>query len=173
MLKSKKSSLIKNEKGMAIFEMIPIIVVIVLLINFSLGFFGAVHTGIMNSISARNYAFSTFNHRANLTYFRSTRNAEIHYKAYGMRFHGTRDEAMNSGDNWTATKRKIAFFDFAGSQPEAGGSKGDHNNQTKAICDYDSVNPAKCANPKNDKVNVSPVWIKTSYGICLKADCRA
>lgn len=168
MLKSKKSSRIGNEKGMAIFEMIPIIVVIVLLINFSLGFFGAVHTGILNSIAARNYAFSTFNHRANLTYFRSTRNAEIHYKNYGMRIHGTRDEQMSSGDNWAATKRKIDFFDFKGRAETAGG-KNEHNNQVNnAVCDFGAQG---CTNPRNDRVSVNPIWIKTSYGICLNAAC--
>ncbi|MDG0814827.1 hypothetical protein [Bdellovibrio svalbardensis] len=171
MLKSKKSSQrnspLNNEKGMAIFEMIPIIVIIVLLINFSLGFFGAVHTGIMNSMAARNYAFSTFNHRANLTYFRSTRNADIHYKAYGMRIHGTRDESMNSGDNWAATKRKIDFFDFK-DRPAVEGGSAAHNNQVPTVCDFSAQG---CTNPRNDRVSVSPIWIKSSYGICLNAAC--
>lgn len=58
MLKRQRSS-INNEKGMAVLEMIPILVVFVLFINFSLGFFGAIHSGILNSIASRNYAFET------------------------------------------------------------------------------------------------------------------
>jgi len=63
-------SVLYDERGMAVFEIIPILVIFVVLINFSLGFFGIVHSGILSSIAARNYAFETFRNRANLNYFR-------------------------------------------------------------------------------------------------------
>lgn len=161
MLNPKKSSLLKDQKGMAIFEMIPIMVVIILLLNFSLGFFGAVHTGIINSIAARNYAFGTFNHRANLTYLRNTRMAEIHYETKNLRTHGVHDESIGDTE-WNATTRKIDVFDYSKRAPaEASGSKTVHNQEVNAILE----------SQRNEKTGVNPIWIKTSYGICLNAKC--
>ena len=59
---------LQNEKGMAALEIIPIVIIVVLLLSFSFGFFGVIHTGILNSMAARNYAFETFNHRSDLRY---------------------------------------------------------------------------------------------------------
>ena len=163
MLKKRPTSILKDEKGMAMFEMIPIILVIVLFINFALGFFGAVHTGILNSIAARNYAFGTFNHRSNVTYFRSTNvdQAKYQYKAYHMRIHGVSTESSNS-EKWLASTRKIDFFDFQQRVDAVNGTSGDvHNKQVNTILD----------NQRNDKVSINPIWIKTSYGICLDAQC--
>ncbi len=86
MLKKRKSSLLKNEKGMAMLEMIPILVVIVLFVNFSLGFWSHSH-GNFHSIAARNYVFETFRNRSNLTYFRSNDASALsyHYDKLGMR----------------------------------------------------------------------------------------
>ncbi|WP_246845208.1 hypothetical protein [Bdellovibrio sp. NC01] len=169
MLKSKKSSRLNNEKGMAMFEMIPVMVVVVLFINFALGFFGAIHTGIMNSMSARNYAMGSFSHRANLTYFRKTDSGNLHYNDYKMRVHGTRDESGGEA-KWAASTRKIDFFDF-GNRPEVDmKSKDFHQKQVSTVCDYD-VKGKDCSNPRNENVSVNPIWIKTSYGICLNAAC--
>ncbi|HWU42235.1 MAG TPA: hypothetical protein VN132_02315 [Bdellovibrio sp.] len=166
MLKHKKSSHLKNQKGMAIFEMIPILIVIVLLVNFSLGFFGSVHTGILNSIASRNYAFGTFNHRADLTYFRNTRanqQADIHYEKKGMRLHGVCSEnAGANNDRWIATARKIDFFDSNQRLDATGTSPGYHSQDVNTVLD----------SQRNERVGVNPVWIKTLYGICLRADCR-
>lgn len=164
MLKKQRKSSINNEKGMAIFEMIPIMVVIILFLNFSLGFFGAIHTGILNSIAARNYAFETFRNRSNLTYFRNldATNKE-EYSKLGHRIHGSIGENANGSKNWIATSRVIDFFDF---QPrraaERQGQQADHN---KLSWDIKS-------GERFDKGNgVNPIWIKSQYGICLNAAC--
>ncbi len=82
-----KPSRLKDEHGMAIMELIPIMVILVILINYSLGFFGAIHTGILNSMAARNYAFDTFKHRSNLVYLRDTvGGALVSYDKYGDDF---------------------------------------------------------------------------------------
>lgn len=168
MLKSRKPSLLKNENGTAIIEVIPVIVVIVLLLNFSIGFFGAVHTGILNSIASRNYAFSTFAHRANLTYYRNNRvpgTGATHYEVEHMRFHGIVSESTNS-EHFVATKRKIDFFNSNNSVGAAGGV-GTHATQVNTVCDFGTLG---CSNPRTE-VNINPIWIKTSYGICLDAGC--
>ncbi|WII73907.1 hypothetical protein QJS83_08465 [Bdellovibrio sp. 22V] len=160
MLKKRKS-FIRNEKGMAIFEMIPILVIIVLFVNFSLGFFGAIHTGILNSIASRNYAFETFRNRSNLTYFRNIGADVIEYSQVGMRVHGTVSESSKGGDNWVASSRTIDFMNF---QPKraadiVGNSKNVHST-VRGIPEG-----------RNETIGVNPIWIKTTYGICLNAKC--
>ncbi len=157
----------KNQKGMAIMEMIPILIVIMLLANFSIGFFGVIHTGILNSIAARNYAFETFRHRANLTYFatNSQENAskDNAYNLDQQRMHVTLSEkAISAGGNATlATLRLIDFMNFSTRQADEVGSKDDHNNKVLQVVD----------GKRYEEAGVNPVWIKTAYGICLNTTC--
>jgi hypothetical protein len=160
----KKPFSLKNDKGMAALEMIPILLVIVLFVNFSIGFFGVIHSGILNSIAARNYAFETFRNRSNLTYFRINPNAEIvHYARTQLRLHGTiSEQGVESGggsSRWIATTRVIDFMNFD-KRVELTGDPGTHNNKTREV-------PVG----RNTAIAVNPVWIKTMYGICLTAAC--
>ncbi|AHZ85764.1 hypothetical protein AB1A81_00540 [Bdellovibrio bacteriovorus] len=160
--KQKRRSSINNEKGMAVLELVPIIIVIVLLVNFSLGFFGAIHTGILNSIASRNYAFETFRNRANLTYFRSTPNADVAltYDKVGMRVHGTLSENTKEGANdWVASSRRIDFMALQREAAEIAGTKPEHE-RTRSL-----------PGGRNETLSVNPIWIKTTYGICLNAEC--
>lgn len=166
---SKRRSSLRNEKGSAVIEVIPIIIVIVLFFNFSIGFFGAIHSGILNSIGARNYAFETFRHRANLSYFRSDIDAPSvetrdnpSYTDDNVRRHGIKSEYDNSL-LWVASARKIDIFDFPKRAADISGSQSEHNTQVRGLNE----------NERNDKVGVNPIWIKTQYGICLNAACGA
>jgi hypothetical protein len=168
MLKSKKS-LLNNEKGSAMIEVLPVVFVIVVFISFSLGFFGAIHSGILNSIASRNYAFETFRHRSNLVYFRnntSAANAQLSYNKLGIRIHGiTSEKSPKGGDDpkWFATTRPINISLLSSQRTlEDTGSGSDHNQKVPTI---DSE--------RNDKVGVNPIWIKSQYGICLNAACGA
>lgn len=167
MLNSKFSEKRKNQKGMAIIEMIPILIVILLLVNFSIGFFGVIHTGILNSIAARNYAFETFRHRSDLMYFatNSADNAKIAYNLDQQRMHTTLSEtAIGSGSqgDTRATSRTIDFFDFqTRAADEVGTSKDYHSQQVNTV--QDSV--------RFEGEGVNPVWIKTAYGICINDKC--
>lgn len=162
MLKNSKSSIVNNEKGMAVFEMIPILIVIVLFVNFSLGFFGAIHTGILNSISSRNYAFETFRNRANLTYFKNTSSQSLHYEysKVGMRLHGSTTEESNNGSKWVATSRTIDFMDFERRAADVVGNDQGTHKKTRDVPEG-----------RNVTVGVNPIWVRTSYGICLTAAC--
>lgn len=168
MLKKRYSPL-KNEKGMAVFEMIPILVVIVLFVNFSLGFFGAIHTGILNSIAARNYAFETFRNRSDLTYFRNSPGSQtdINFQEIPVRVHGIVSEnsaSTGSGETeWIATSRTIDFANFEKRAADVvGNDKGTHN---KVFSD------AVASGKKNQTVGVNPIWVRTTYGICLNTKC--
>lgn len=163
--KSKRSSLINNEKGMAIFEMIPIIIVIVLFVNFSIGFFGAIHTGILNSIAARNYAFETFRNRSNLVYFRNVSGSrQVNYADVQFRTHAISSEKKTGGDtSWYATTRVIDFMNFQKrAADQVGTGAGEHNKNVRELRDS-----------RNETVGVNPIWIRTVYGMCLTAQCTA
>jgi hypothetical protein len=161
-----KPSRLKNEKGMAIFELIPIIVVIVLFVNFSLGFFGAIHTGILNSIAARNYAFETFRNRSNLVYFRNTSAAggrQVHYADVQFRTHAIASEKKSGTDSWYATTRVIDFMSFQKrAADQVGTSAGEHNKNVRDLKDS-----------RNETVGVNPIWLRSVYGMCLSALCTA
>lgn len=164
MLKKSSVSILSNNKGMAIFETIPIMVVIVLFVNFSLGFFGAIHTGILNSIASRNYAFHTFRNRSNLVYFKDKNN--IHFEKMHARLHGSVSEKAISknADEWNATSRKIDFIKFENPAAEIIGNDKSQHNRIKDL-------PSGRINESVHQ-GVNPIWVKTRYGICLDAICE-
>lgn len=161
----KKSSRLSNEEGMAIMEMIPIMIIVLLLVNFSIGFFGVIHTGILNSIAARNYAFETFRHRSNLTYFMTNdaTNAKIYYSKDQQRMHTTLSEKAISkgGSEVIANSRLLDFFDLSRRAVEVTGSAADHDTGVSAVQ----------AGKRFEGNGVNPVFIKSAYGICLSTPC--
>lgn len=164
MLKAKRK-LLNNEKGMAALELVPILFVIVLFINFSLGFFGAIHTGILNSMASRNYAFETFRNRSDLTYFRSNAQTDkIHFSKNMFRVHGTISESQagstTSAPNWIPSARTIDFFSFNNRAADVVGNTTQEHDKTLGL-----------EEGRNQRVAVNPIWIKTLYGICLNASC--
>ena len=156
-MKTMKNKNLKNEKGIATIETALLLSIFVVFMTYCVGTFGVVHTGILNSISARAYAFETFRNRANVTYFRDTSDAEQTVR-YGVRVHGISTERADPNEAlWYATERTI--------------SKGREIAEVKAN------------RPSEDKMNdlsdkrrettgeVNPVYIKTVYGICLNYEC--
>jgi hypothetical protein len=164
-------SQLKNQRGMAVMELIPIALIIVLLLSFSFGFFGVIHTGILNSMAARNYAFETFNHRADLSYFRSTmkeRLEEGQYHRLSYRVHVIASEKRSDGgedsNKAIATSRDIAFgWQFGQPEKIAETSQQVHNKEIFSILDNGT---------RYEKDGVNPVWIQSSYGICLTMKCE-
>ena len=150
---------LRNEKGMATIETLPLLIIFLILLGFSLGYFGAIHTGILNSIAARNYAFETFRHRANLTYFRDHRDpvyTKNYYARAQVRFHSV---ASGGHDRFTATERPISIG--LGNSEEKGRDATTHNTRV----------PALTNTSRNTDVSVNPIWVKASYGICINAVC--
>jgi hypothetical protein len=147
--------------------MIPIMIIIILLVNFSIGFFGVIHTGILNSIAARNYAFETFRHRSNLVYFatNSEANTKVTFEIDQSRMHVTNsDKTVNQGlQSPIATSRLIDFVDFSRRQADEVGGPIDHK------AGIDKVR----SGVKFLEQGVNPVWIKTAYGICLNLACSS
>ena len=107
-----KKSFLRNKKGMALIESIPILFTIFILLNFSLGFFGAIHSGILNSIAAYNYTLETFRFRSDLMYFRPGVGPTDNYANSMSRVHGiTQDgnEYVEQKNSWPVTVRNVAF----------------------------------------------------------------
>jgi hypothetical protein len=157
---------VKNEKGMAIMEIVPIMIIFTILINYALGFFGAIHSGILGSMAAKNYAYETFQHRADLTYLRDNDKSatDVQYSKLGFRWHASISDKLikksgaNPGDQFFATLRPIDFL----AKVDATGTKDIHNRQISSVADGKRFT-------SNDGVN--PIWIRPQYGICLNAKC--
>ncbi len=173
MLRQKKS-FIQNKRGMAVMELIPTLFIFMLLINFSLGFFGAIHSGILNNIASRNYIFETIRHRVNLTYHRE-QDQNNYYKT-GYRYGGIVSENSydnpQSGDKFVATARPIAFASsFGGSSSDADLSVRGPANEPNAYALHNQDVRNLDESKRNGKVSVTQIWIKTLYGICNNAQC--
>lgn len=166
--------LIQSERGISTIELIPVLLVFALLFNFSLGFFGVIHSGIMNSIAARNYAFETFRNRPNLVYFRDSASSDFMKAIYSKdnyRFHGVLSETA-SVDDWIVTTRPIKFTDLK-EGVDATGDQNAHNQLVRQITDPGKVSDIFTGRtPDDGNSGVSPVWIQTLYGMCLTADCK-
>ncbi len=185
-LKRKNKS---SEKGMAIIEAIPVLFMVVLIFNFSLGFFGVVHSGILNSIGSYNYALETFRFKSNLVYFRpgalATNYVKSQNRVHGITQDGTEDVGKEAEGKWPVTLRGITYNYKPATAGRDLASIQDSKKGKIALTEPDrefKVNPSdnniwsikSKFVPKEgpEPVQTARVWIKTVYGICLNADCK-
>lgn len=162
--------ILQNEKGLATVETIPLLLLFVILLAYSFGSFGIIHTGILNSIAARTYAFETFRNRTSVVYFRDAggdgSGGKMHYQAIGNRVHGIMQElrpgeGVSDSMNFKATERplRIGF----------GGIPADNSRNTASIHNERIFTDVR--EQQQSQVGVSPAWIMTQYGICINAAC--
>ena len=172
--------MLKNQKGMAALEIIAIFAVIMILFNFSLGFFGVIQTGILKNMAARNYAMETYRFRSNLDFFwrfDTGATSEISkFRLFGNRFHGVTSEFSNNNDKWVATARPISFVSSFGGTDKDGNDysrtpNSDANVQLHNKTIYQIKDDGKALLDDKDKYKAFPVWIKTVYGICINSEC--
>jgi len=149
----------ENEKGMSLIETIPLILVMATLLTFLLGFWGVTHRHVLHSIAARAYAFETFRHRANVTYFvdQGFDTSKIFYNRTQHRYHAIR--GVDNGDSFIAASIPIRF------------PTSTNENNRVAVHTDDIWDPAKLPENGRSQVSASPVWIMVGYGICLTAGC--
>jgi Flp pilus assembly protein TadG len=159
---SRQSALeiLTNDRGTAMLETVPLLVIFVVLTSFGMGFFGVVHTAVLHSIAARTYSFETFRQRANLYYFREdgtgkTANKSINFTSKGWRYHAVQHES-DQRDKFVATTRPIAL---GRGVAQASANDNTHNIEIFGIL------------PRNERTSVNPVWVMVGYGICLNAGC--
>ena len=162
----------KNNKGMALIEALPVLFMVILVFNFSLGFFGAIHSGILNSIGSYNYTLETFRFRSNLMYFRPGAGAS-HYDKSMNRVHGVIGDGYSKKDTkigrWPATVRSITISGVDKMESkylaQADHNKASQTSVWKAIAGF--------TDSSEDDAPITPeIWVKTVYGICLNADCK-
>jgi hypothetical protein len=155
----KTKSRLQDEDGMATIESLPLLIIFIVMLSYSIGSFGVVHTGILHSIAARNYAFETFRHRTNLTYFR---NISYHFDQVGFRLHAIQtDSAVGADETFLATERRLSFAQGIDELVNRDVAQV-HNEQI-----YQNIKTGA----RNQSVGVNPVWIKIAYGICLNSTC--
>jgi len=163
----KRKHLLKSEKGMATLETVPLMLIFVLLMSYTLGGFGIVHTGIMNSISARAYAFETFRNRTNVSYFRDSPGGSgfEHYRAVGSRAHGIMHERMPGPVNtYWPTERALRM----GVAINPGPGRTDEALHNERIPAAETLSQNR---GRNTQFEASPVWIMIQYGICINTAC--
>ena len=169
--------MLKNQKGMAALEVVGIFAVIMILFNFSLGFFGVIQTGILKSMAARNYALETYRFKSNLDFFWRIESGEMSkFRLFGNRFHGSTSEFSTNSDKWVATARPISFINSFGGTGADGSDysrtpANDSNSQLHNITVYQIRDDGKALLDDKDKYKAYPVWIKSVYGICINSDC--
>lgn len=158
--------ILRNERGNAMVETVPLLVIFVVLMSFGMGFFGIVHTAVLHSIAARTYSFETFRQRANLYYFREDGSGlrpgdSLNFTTKGWRYHAVQNE-YDPQSKFVATLRPIALG--RGTDDSRRPATVDQTEQTHNTTLYG-------IQPRNQSVQVNPVWVMVGYGICLNAPC--
>jgi hypothetical protein len=146
----------KSQKGFALIEAVAFLMAFVILLVFTVDTFTAIHTGIVNSIGARTYAFQTFSHRADLRVFRESLNPDpgqkldpgADYSKLHERFHATVSEVAPPDEafGYMSGRRLTQVREVVRDMPES-------------------------RNPFSGKNKTSSIQIKTGYGICVDAKC--
>ena len=78
---------IKNQRGVAFVEMLPLLALFVILFGLTFGFWDSIHRGVLQSIAARHYAFEVINNRSHYIYHRDTQNPKGEFGYYGKDGH--------------------------------------------------------------------------------------
>jgi hypothetical protein len=161
-MRSRGRRILNNQRGIALLESVPLMVIFVMLMSFGVGLFGVVHTAILHSIAARAYSFETFRQRTNLSYFREDGSGLSAGTAMNFTKKGWRYQAVQHENDprplFVATVRPIAL----GNRAPAGDNTEQQNNQGI----YTIQDGAR-----NTKYADNPVWIMVGYGICINATC--
>ena len=151
---------LRSQKGIALLETVPLIVIFAMLLSFGLGMFGIIHTAVLHSIAARAYSFETFRQRTNLYYFREDGSGlkaaeSLNFTKKGWRYQAVQSD-VDKRRYFIATTRPISI---ATREPA-----GDMSGQANNVGIYQM-------GARNDRISVSPAWIMVGYGICLNANC--
>ena len=177
--------ILKKSSGIAIFEILPLLVVFISLIGLTLGLWGAVHTGILQSIAARHYAFEVINNRTNFSHHRDgapsfsksrmIQNAQVASESdfhdpslHGMRLFGI--VALQEGETPSAyvASRGLNFFKDLKRQDEEEIKAGTFG----PIKDTDTPSfHSRLFDENITTQRVNPIWLMQGYGICLNALC--
>ena len=139
---------LNNQKGVAMVEMLPLLSIFVILFGLTFGLWTSSHSGILQSISARYYAFEVINNRTHFIYHRDTsdpKDGEQYYEKDGKRFF--------------AIVKKQEVDDL---KPIA---------EQKALNLFGRDSLEITGDPNSTKAQRNPIKLRTGYGICIDFDC--
>ena len=158
---------ITEQSGLATLEALPILIVFLVLITYGLGMFGAIHTSILYSISARTYAFETLRNRTNYVYFRDIDAGSglppqtlLHYKNIGFRLHGIDSTEEADSGKVVASTRPITY-----------GRKTASKNESDADIHNSKIFQLGDGRNRQGGIEVNPIWVMVQYGICIDVRC--
>lgn len=154
----------KGQRGMAIVETVPLILIFITLTGFTLGFYGVTQRMILSSIAARAYGHELIRNRTNINYLRDVGSTgSIHsYHRTKSRLFAARSSSGGAND-FIAEKMPIQFPPRG---PSGLGSEDAHNTSA-----YEDLSRGALQNRRNTRHLFDQVWIKNSYGICIDAGC--
>ncbi|MBT4760477.1 MAG: hypothetical protein HOO06_02160 [Bdellovibrionaceae bacterium] len=163
--------LLKEKKGMATIEVLPLLILFIILFSYGLGLFGFIHTGILHSIAARNYAFEVIRNRSDISYFdggtsRSSSVAKTHFSTIGYRYFAIKKIGVTE-DEFYAQTRNIAF----GPAFHRRAIESHQESGEIATTVLDHVNKVNAIGQRNRSIGVSPGWVMVAYGICVNSTC--
>lgn len=147
-----------SEKGLAVIETIPLIFIFVILVGFTLGFYGITQRMILHSIAARAYGTEQIRNRTNINYLRDISGGQAEsYHLTQHRYFAVREPGP--GDRFVAAKMNVDYR----TRGTAGMSTQEAHNSTA----YEQMNRGR----RNDRHYFDTVWVKVGHGICLTASC--
>ncbi len=165
---------LNRDSGMATIEVLPLLIIFIMLFSYGVGLFGFIHTGILQSIAARNYAFELIRNRNNVTYFaggvETSRSgaAGAEFSSIGFRLFSIKSSEIASGNTrFIPETRPIAF----GPEFAKEAVKRHIENGEIASSAQDHLQKVNDIGARNRRIGVSPGWVMVSYGICLDAEC--
>ena len=144
----KARDFLKNQKGIAMVEMLPLLFIFVILFGLTFGLWTSIHSGILQSIAARHYAFEVLNNRTHFIYHRDTSGPdgkEQYYEKNGKRFFAIVERQAGTEPDIIAEKKNLNLFD-------------------KNILSI-------TGDPRTRFPQTNPIKLKTGYGICIDFDC--
>lgn len=141
-----KQNFLNNQQGIAVVEMLPLLSIFVILFGLTFGLWTGIHSGALQSIAARHYAFEVINNRTHFIYHRDTENPagdKSYYEKDGKRFFAIIEDTTNP--RLIAEKKPLNLF-----------------GQDSLQITGDSSASAQQSNP---------IKLKTGYGICIDFEC--
>ena len=144
----KKQEFLKNQRGIAMVEMLPLLFIFVIVFGLTYGLWTSIHSGTLQSISARHYAFEVINNRTHFIYHRdivSPGGQRSYYEKDGQRFFAVVELQT------TATPHIIA--------------------ETKPLSLFDKDSLRITGDPGSGSPQTNPIRLRTGYGICIDFKC--
>lgn len=166
----------RKKRGVAVIELVMMLTIFIFVIISLYGSWGVIHSGILNSIAARSYAFVIINNRSNLNFLHEFSPAplENNYHKYGIRYFATTQQSAEDtfiartetidigGGSWSSStdrQRGILGFDV----------RGGRSDDWTDLSSLGRIRP----NQRNTDIEKRVIKLKQAYGICLNSKCNS